>query len=213
MNSIITGKIDFYPGLKFTEKRAKNYGYIDNGLTSSYALLTRIDAPDFKNRDDILKAKPIEILPYGGPDLLKLNIPKKSPKEATTLDIMKVISKGGGDIYFYNKDSLLYALKEHPMPNLRVQECCSEPEPMYLGFSLKSENYNAVPNENFNSSQPVSAANSPVIYGPNSVAKKARRYASGYEKRGSNFRNIQKVLLNHLSRMFQSYRQFAYFNS
>ena len=67
LNMIESGKVDFYPGLKFTQKRVSKYGYIANGLTSSYALLTRVDAPDFKNKDDILKARPTEVLPYGNP--------------------------------------------------------------------------------------------------------------------------------------------------
>ncbi|CAH0536826.1 substrate-binding periplasmic protein [Vibrio marisflavi] len=184
MNMIVSGKIDFYPGLKFTKKRAENFGYINNGLTSSYALLTRVDSPDFKNREDILEAKPTEILPYGSPDLLKLEIPKKSPKEATTLDVMKLISNGSADIYFYSKDSLLYALKQNPMPNLRVQECCSNVEPMYLGFSLNSKNYNKIPNKNYDANQPISATNSPVTFSPDSIAKKLSDALADMKKEG-----------------------------
>ena len=82
-----------------------------------------------------------------------------------------LLRKKRGDFYIYNRASLEYYIKIHQPDDIKLQlECCGSAEPLYLGFSRKSEHYSEDINTKYDTHQALSPANFPVVLSESSIA-------------------------------------------
>jgi len=179
------GTIDFYPGLNFTEKRARFYYYLENGLPGGDIGISRLDLPDITHLSQ-LKGK-VLLLSLGGPDFLKgIKGVRVSNHPELTLEIaVKRIKLKTGDFYIYNKATIEYFLKKNKVDDIKVHSsCCGGVKPLMLGFSRKSPNFAEQPNPDFNYTKPMSVNNYPIIVKPNTVAYKLGQALMEMKKSG-----------------------------
>ncbi|MCP4296691.1 MAG: amino acid ABC transporter [Proteobacteria bacterium] len=177
------GKIDFYPGFNFTEKRSRFAYYIKNGLPGGDVGISRTDFPEITDLKQLETR--ILFLAKGGANIDVPGVRVKRPSNLTLDRVIKLIHKKRGDFYIYNKSSIEYHLKINKISNLKIHaDCCGGIQPLYLGFSRKSPNYRETKNPNYNSAKPTSIKNFPVIVSPQVKAEQFALELSAMKKRG-----------------------------
>ncbi len=183
LNDMEKGKIDFYPGFNFTEKRARFAYYFENGLPGGDIGISRTDFPEITDLKQ-LETK-ILFLAKGGANIDVPGVRVKRPSNLTLDRVIKLIHKKRGDFYIYNKSSIEYHLKINNISNLKIHaDCCGGIQPLYLGFSRKSPNYREIKNPNYDSSKPTSIKNFPVIVPRQVTANKFARELAAMKKQG-----------------------------
>lgn len=155
------GEIDFYPGYGFSPKRSQYFHFIENGLTSHSVIvthnsITHVDSLDELNNKILLK-------PYGGrkSKVEKQNILIRYGQDLSIDDAVKVLEKKQADFFIYNKASIKYYLAKNPDADVKVHDCCFSSKPMYLGFSKRSQHYQAIKNESYHPKKAITINNLP----------------------------------------------------
>ena len=157
------GEIDFYPGFNFNEHRALFTYYLENGFPGGDAGISRQDFPTITDLSQLEGSTILQAL--GSPNFVR-NLEAVKIYAVPEMTIEKAIGllrKKRGDFYIYNHASLNYYLKLHNNKDIKVHpECCGGVEPLYLGFSRRSEHYQEQANPNYLPDQELSPENFPV---------------------------------------------------
>ncbi len=174
INNIKKGKIDFYPGFNFSEKRAKMVYYIKNGLPKGFTAITRIDTKNLKSKDDIKNQKLKNITELGGVDLLKnLNLKTLTISGLTIKKAVAMIQRKRADIFIYNKSQIDFYIKKYKPKNIKIHSnLYKKSESLYLGFSKKSKYIKEIANQNYDKTKPIGLNNFPFVLDKNCIAYK-----------------------------------------
>lgn len=172
MRDIKQGKIDFFPGMKITEKRSKFAYFIPNGLFSGRIGFSRVGMDPIT---DLSQLKGLTVLiALGGINYVE---GVKGVKYEWVADLgMKraanMIRHGRGDFFgtdmmvinrYLDASGIRQQFQVHP-------ECCGGTRPMYMGFARKSSHFKETENPNFDPGKPISQTNQPSIMEPGTVA-------------------------------------------
>ena len=168
-------EIDFYPGMKFSKKRA-NYSYfIPNGLPGGRVGITLASFPEITDLKQLrgktilvsLDSSYTEVISgIGGIKLHK--IPKMGIEKA-----IKMIRLKRGDFYSTEPIAVEYFLKSRGIIDFKIQRnCCGGHTPIYMGFSRKSPLFRESSNPNYDKSKPISPENFPTIVNPDTIPHK-----------------------------------------
>ncbi|PKF80610.1 amino acid ABC transporter [Vibrio sp. vnigr-6D03] len=164
VNLLKRGEVDFYPGFNLTKKRSSFAYFIENGLPGGDVGISRDDMAEVTQLEQ-LKGK-VLLRAKGSPDITRdiRGIDIKQPPEMTSMQAMTFLLNKKGDFYIYNKSTLEYLLKQHPLEGLKLHpDCCGGVLPLYLGFSLKSKWFKGMTNPKYKEDQPISADNYPIL--------------------------------------------------
>ncbi|MBF0369438.1 MAG: transporter substrate-binding domain-containing protein [Magnetococcales bacterium] len=165
------GRIDFYPGFNFTEKRAVYTFYIENGLPGGDIGVSHADLAEVTDLSQLQGKTMISAL--GAPDFLQgvTGVRLKQLPELTTKKALFLLQKKRGDFYIYNRSSIHYLLKTEQFSGLKTHpNCCGGQKPLYLGFSKNSPHFAGSANPDFDPTQAMTAVNYPVILEKESLA-------------------------------------------
>ena len=184
LKKLHTGEIDFYPGFTFNDERAEYVFYFANGLEHSYGLLSRANEANIYAISE-LKGR-VLLVAQGGPthDAEKFGATIRYVENLSLPAAAKILEKQQADFYIYNAPSIDYFLKYHPSKALKKHPCCGDKLPMYLGFSKHSQFYSSIKNQNFDTTQPRSPDNYPVVLSEDSVAFKLQQTIATMAKQG-----------------------------
>jgi hypothetical protein len=186
LKKLLRGEIDFYPGFNFTQKRAKNIYYIENGIPGGDIGISRMDLETITNLKQ-LKGK-ILLSALGAADYIKdiegIHLHKVSEMSVDRAIIL--ILKNRGDFYIYNKSSLEYAIQKQKITDIKIHpNCCGGITSLYLGFSKKSTHFKSINNPLFDSKKQLSVDNYPVILDKSSIAYKFQLQLHALKDNGS----------------------------
>jgi len=191
------GRIDFYPGFNFTEKRAKFSYYIENGLPGGDIGISHQDLPPITSLNQLTGLTLLAAL--GAPDFTKgiEGIKTHEIREMTVDKAITLLRLKRGDFYIYNKSTLEYYLTENKIKDIKTHpDCCGGVTPLYLAFSRKSAHYNEVSNPKFNHSNPISVENFPVLVSQNSLAYQLQKNLKGMKDSGETNELYQQYYTN-----------------
>ncbi|ABL98693.1 ABC transporter substrate-binding protein [Shewanella amazonensis] len=167
------GHIDFYPSLSFTPKRAKYAWFFPNGLPERYTGISRMNAPDIKQLEELVPHKMVLLMAPGSYDLggLPKGLNQRRPQDLDIPKAFTMLRANKGDFFIYDEFTLEYYLHQEGGDGLKLHpDCCEKPRNMFFGFSRKSPHFQGIANPDFMADMPVSATNQPGIPAPNSVA-------------------------------------------
>ena len=182
------GKIDFYPGFKFTKERSDYIYYIKNGLSGGWNIGISLQSFPLITNIKQLGGRRV-VTAAGSPDINILSSVKDvKVNHVHTLDIKKVIAllrKKRHDFYIDYHDTIKYHLKTYNIKDIKVHpNCCGRKKPMYLGFSRKSNNFNEIVNPKYEDKLPISIENFPTVILKNSLAYRLDITLKQMEKSG-----------------------------
>jgi len=165
------GRIDFYPGFNFTEKRSEFYYYMENGLPGGDIGISRVDMSTITNINQ-LKGYTL-LAAFGAPDFARgvEGIETYKVREMTVDKAIVLIKRKRGDFYIYNKSTLEYYFAKKAITDIKIHpDCCGGIKPLYLAFSRNSPHYQEITNHNFDPVKPTSIENFPVLVSKDSIA-------------------------------------------
>lgn len=186
LRALADGSIDFYPGLTFTEVRAKYTFFYDNGIPSANVGLTRKGSGKINRYDDLVGK--VVLVPLGspGPKVGSLELQYKRPPELSFERAIELILAEQADFYMDEFGTLYYYLVQHPRESelMLHLNCCGGLSRLTLGFSKKSPHFKAVENPDYDASKPLSVYNYPTQAALGSVADQFRLALLSLEARG-----------------------------
>ncbi len=170
LKRLIQGKIDFYPGFGFTDKRSKHFYFIENGLHSHSVIVSHRDRTELTSLNQLRNQ--ILLVAHGSrSDLVKQHGAKiRYGQDLSVASALNILEQKKADYFIYNEASINFYLAHNPSPNIKKHYCCFEQEPMYLGFSQYSKHFAAVDNPNYDKQILLSANNTPIALDRASVA-------------------------------------------
>ncbi len=165
------GDIDFYPAFNYNETRARYTYFIENGFPGGEIGVSRADFPDITALSQLDGYTVVQALGSPGFASGLKGVSIYSAPEMTIADAFELLRKKRGDFYIYNRESLLYYLKQEQPQDVKVHpDCCGGIQPIYLGFSRYSSQYSEVPNLSFDGRQPQSVINFPTVIASDCLA-------------------------------------------
>jgi hypothetical protein len=187
------GKLDFYPGASFSEKRSKYLYYIENGLSTGEFGITGLDVPELSSYQDLQGTKLIWLMELNSS---KSEIAKSLGVEIqqlkyVNLDIVRKFIHAGRPVFyvadkelvdFYPKRSGVASFEEAGMKE--HEHCCGGSAPMYMGFSRFSPLFKEKKNPEFNKDMAVSVTNFPTVVDHQSIAYKFGEALAALKKSG-----------------------------
>ncbi len=170
------GSIDFYPGLTFTEERAKHIFFYANGIPAADVGLTRVGEQKIKNYDDLANKVVLVALGSPGPQTENGDIQFKRPPELTFERAIDLILEEQADFYMDDFGTLYYYLVQHPRQSELMfhMNCCRGLTQLTLGFSKKSPHFSSEANPHYDPSKPLAWHNYATQIVSGSVADKFR---------------------------------------
>ena len=180
------GKVDFYPGMKFTEERSIYAHFIPNGLSSGRVGLSLDTMPLITDNKKLVGYS--VLISLGGINYVN-EISGITVHQVLNLDIekaAKMLTLERGDFFAtdpfvidsFLKNSDTNIFKKHP-------NCCGGIKPMYIGFSKKSKYFKDMINPNYNYEAALSISNYPKQIVKDSTAYRfgeaVRALAKGYQ--------------------------------
>ncbi len=190
MHMIEAGKIDFYPGLSYTEERNTFATFIANGLKDSNIGISRADEAEVTSLENIADRDMVMVVSFGGFDNYAedYGINVRHPYDFTLSEIIDLILDKKADFHAYNLLAIQYYMMNNPekAKQLRIHpNCCDVAHNMYLGFSKKSPHLRLIPNPNYTPEQEVSERNPLYIPAPDSIAGKLQAALVAMQDDGS----------------------------
>lgn len=167
------GKVDFYPGFGFTQKRNQYSYFIANGLYERYTGISHKDLAQISSLNELVGTPYVLLISPGGYDLdgIPKGIITRRPPEMDAAQAFELLIARKGDFFSYDETTLRFELAHHPHPELKLHpECCEPMRDMYLGFSRASRYFKASPNPDYDPSQAESIANRRLLLMPGSKA-------------------------------------------
>ncbi len=170
-----SGSVDIYPAFNFTKLRAKDFYFIDSGLSKQNVGISRYDLEEITNLEQ-LRGK-TAMLAFGSLNRYQ-SIQGVDIYEIPNLTIAQVIrglKLKRADFYFSNySEFLYYQQNNYPLTGgYKIHHhCCGSPKVVYMAFSKKSPYYQEKVNPNFNSNQAISPLNQPTEPLKTSIAYK-----------------------------------------
>lgn len=135
------GNIDFYPGLNFTEDRAKYAHFIPNGLSERAIGISRAGAADIRSIEQLVNNKMTLLIAPGSYDFggLPDKIQVRKPPELNVSKALDYLLSNQGDFFIYDQTTLHYYLNDRDPTQFKLHyDCCQSAQEMYLGFSKKA---------------------------------------------------------------------------
>ena len=180
------GIVDFYPGMKFSEKRSTYAHFIANGLTTGRVGLSLLEMPLITAKEQLTGYS--VLIALGGINYMG-EIDGLKVHQVLNLDIEKATKmlklKRG---HFFATDPFVVNnfLKNTKEPLYKTHpDCCGGIKPMYIGFSIKSEYLIEVSNPQYNKELAISINNYPDMLKKNSIAYRfgvaVRQVVEGYQ--------------------------------
>jgi ABC-type amino acid transport substrate-binding protein len=173
------GDLDFYPGFTFSKERSEFSFFFPNYLPGGYTIVTRTDFEDYRNIKElkVILQEKTQLVELGGPTFDKYLTSKNIHRvaELKPQQALQMLLKNRADFYIYNESTIRYYIKKLNLKGLKLHKTFFPEEFMLLGFSRKSKYYAEIPNDNFDSTQKISAENFPVKMHPNCLAAKLHR--------------------------------------
>lgn len=162
LRELAFGRVDFYPGFGYSEKRNESVFFIPNGLMTRFIGVSRPDLEDITDIEQIAEKGLIMLIAPGSytmgglPKFLNI----RQPPELDVKGAIKLIEEKKGDFYAYEESSLRYYLKSRPSKQFKLHiNCCEKTQLMQLGFSRKSPHLQLEPNPHFSPEIPESLTN------------------------------------------------------
>lgn len=169
------GKIDFYPGMKFTTERAEYSYFIPNGLPTGRTGISRSDMSEITGLSQ-LRGKRV-VLPFDGIDYTA-GTEGIIINRVRQLDIQKayelLVNKRTD---FYATDDVVVAtfLKENGITNIKMHPEFLPRKMMTLGFSRFSPYFEADKNPAYDASREAGIDNDPAVLTKGSVPYKMQQ--------------------------------------
>ncbi|AUD58966.1 amino acid ABC transporter [Shewanella sp. Pdp11] len=189
------GNIDFYPGLNFSEDRAKYAYFIPNGLSERAIGISRAGAADIRSIEQLANNKMTLLIAPGSYDFggLPDKIQVRKPPELNVSKALDYLLSNQGDFFIYDQTTLHYYLKDRDPTQFKLHyDCCQLPQEMYLGFSKKSRHYRGRHNPNYRTENPISPDNNPTILAPDSKAFEFAKALAAMDSQGETQRLYSK---------------------
>ena len=189
------GNIDFYPGLNFTEDRAKYAHFIPNGLSERAIGISRAGAADIRSIEQLVNNKMTLLIAPGSYDFggLPDKIQVRKPPELNVSKALDYLLTNQGDFFIYDQTTLHYYLNDRDPTQFKLHyNCCQLPHEMYLGFSKKSRHYRGRHNPNYRAENPISPDNSPTVLAPDSKAFQFAKALAAMDSQGETQRLYSK---------------------
>jgi len=145
MKMLIDGELDFYPGLGFSEARAKHIYFFENGLTSQSVILTRKDKAIINSLKDLKNS--VLIRAHGANTTHfdnDLNIAIRYVHDLSIAQAVDAIENNKADFFIYNSYALKFYLKQFPNDKVKLHSCCGDALSMLVGFSKQSPHVKAI---------------------------------------------------------------------
>lgn len=162
LRELAFGRVDFYPGFGYSQKRNEFTFFIPNGLSTRFIGISRPELEEITSIEQIAKRGLVMLIAPGSDTMdglpKQLNI--RQPPELDVKGAIALLEEKRGDFYAYEESTLRYYLKRMPTKKFKLHEnCCEDIQPMQLGFSKKSRHLKLEPNPHFISEQPESLTN------------------------------------------------------
>ncbi|WP_157314913.1 ABC transporter substrate-binding protein [Chitinibacter sp. GC72] len=171
MESVKSGRIDFYPGLIFSPERAKDFFFAPNGLPSQQVALTRSGLP-LMNSLQSMRGKTL-IMAMGGAykHAIQYGINVRTPPELEVEKGIEFIEEGKGDVYVDELSTLSFYLNNYAKKDKLMlhPNCCGGASHFTMGLSRKSKNARYIPNPKFDPFNEISIGNDPIKLAPDSL--------------------------------------------
>ncbi|WP_434341024.1 substrate-binding periplasmic protein [Motilimonas cestriensis] len=186
LRRIAEGSIDFYPGLTFTEERAKDIFFVENGLFTAFVGLTRKGGGQITSIDDLANKTILVALGSPDPKSDKVELQYKRPPELSFDRAIELVLDKQADFYMDDFSTLYYYLVRHPRESelMLHLNCCGGLTRLSLGFSKKSPHFQAVDNPEYDASKPLSEFNYPTKLATGTVADQFRLALLSLEAQG-----------------------------
>ena len=189
------GNIDFYPGLNFTEDRAKYAHFIPNGLSERAIGISRAGAADIRSIEQLVNNKMTLLIAPGSYDFggLPDKIQVRKPPELNVSKALDYLLTNQGDFFIYDQTTLHYYLNDRDPTQFKLHyDCCQSAQEMYLGFSKKSRHYRGRHNPNYRAENPISPDNNPTVLAPDSKAFQFAKALAAMDSQGETQRLYSK---------------------
>lgn len=189
------GNIDFYPGLNFTEDRAKYAHFIPNGLSERAIGISRAGAADIRSIEQLVNNKMTLLIAPGSYDFggLPDKIQVRKPPELNVSKALDYLLSNQGDFFIYDQTTLHYYLNDRDPTQFKLHyNCCQSAQEMYLGFSKKSRHYRGRHNPNYRADTPISPDNNPTVLAPDSKAFQFAKALAAMDSQGETQRLYSK---------------------
>lgn len=158
------GRVDFYPGMKYSTERAQFALFIENGLPGGRAGLSMADLPEIRDRDGFDGVTVVAGL--GGVDYLT-GVAGVRVERVPDLSIDKAVGLlRRGRAQFYSTDiiAIEHYLRSRGIADMRVhRDCCGGVRPLHLGFSRESPHFQGEPNPAFDPANEPGPDNQPQV--------------------------------------------------
>ena len=159
------GKVDFYPGLSFSQDNAAMMYFINTGVPGGHMGLSRQDFPDITQVNDLKGSTVIRSVGstdfYADiPEIKSMVVPELTPTQA----IIEIIGEKA-DFYRTTIPALDFYIKAHPKVLRLIKlhpNCCGGKKPFYLGFSKYSKHIQEEKNPAYDPLKPDSPENFPT---------------------------------------------------
>jgi len=195
------GKLDFYPGASFSEKRATYLCYIENGFPTGEYGITSADMPDIHDYQQLKELGLTWLMEMGGSKTEladRLNVKTRYLGFADIETARRVISKGRNIFYVADKELVDYYLKNKEFVSFKEaglkvhNECCGGDYPMYMGFSRTSHHFRKRSNPKYDETKKLSPTNFPIIADSGCVAFRLGQALQELKASGETLKIYQK---------------------
>jgi len=190
------GNVDFYPGLHFTEERAKFAFFIPNGLSERYIGISRAGAASINSLAQLSQTSMTLLIAPGSYDFngISKTMSVRKPPELDVPKALDYLLANQGDFFIYDRATLNYYLKNRDISQFKLHpDCCQQPQAMYLGFSKKSRHFRARQNPYYRANLPLSPDNNPSLLAEDSKAYEFARALAMMDAEGE----TQRIYFNH----------------
>lgn len=160
------GDIDFYPGFVFSEERGEYAYFINTGIKEQNVAVTLDTVEDITSFSDLQGM--VYLQPLGNADYLegvdRRGITVIKVPEADLERMLELITLRRGDLFIYQRSSVLYALKVNNVSHIKTHtKLLPDIFYLHLGFSKKSPLFESNPNELYDSTKSLGIDNFPII--------------------------------------------------
>jgi len=187
------GKLDFYPGASFSLLREKYLFYIANGFSTAEYGISHSSMPEVTNYRALATKHIIWVQEVG---TSKAEVAKALSIETIVLNNINIeklkhlMLRRQNSFAVIDKELYEYYLKIHQLDSLQSiglkvhKKCCSNNQPMYLGFSKFSPHFKSLANPTFNHELIISPKNSRERLTKDSIAYQLSQALEHLEKSG-----------------------------